>query len=154
MRFIVYHTNSNRASVNRVLKELINKKIIVCQKEDNKNIYILNENLSDWDLDKLSTESLEFEIKKAKTKVKIETEPSEGFFKFFNNYPWRIRYKQAMEAWMNLNPSQELENMIIQTVEKFKTSEEWKKNIGIPAPDTFLINERWRDELTYNDWRE
>ena len=159
VRFIITHTCSNRASVNRAIKELIDKKIIIHTKADKKNIYILNSNLSEWELSRLElelTEPLEIEVKKSKVKVELKTEEvSKEFFIYFNNYPWRIRYKQAMEAWLKLNPSPELTKKIIDSVEKFKTSDEWKKNIGIPAPDTFLINERWRDELHYKqDWME
>lgn len=161
MRFIIKHTCSNRASVNRAIKELIDKKIIIHTKEDKKNIYILNNNLLEWELSKVNlelSEPIELEIKKTKVKIELKTEEaSKEFFIFYNNYPWRIRYKQTMEAWIKINPLPELAQVIIDAVNKFKTSDEWKKDNGkyIPAPDNFLINERWRDELHYKqDWRE
>jgi len=148
MRFILNNTGSSRASINRALKELVNRRIIFYKDK----VYTLNVNLAEWDIGR--AEPLEFDIDKEETKKDI-VEPSKEFFIFFNNYPWRIRYKQTLQVWLEMNPSPELADTIIKAVEKFKTSEQWKKNIGIPAPDTFLINERWRDELTYEKrWDE
>jgi hypothetical protein len=141
---IAFNTDSHRSGVTKAINELLLRKIIFVEANKHRRIVTLNENLGEWIMAK--EKQLTFELDDLETK---KEEVSKEFFIYFNNYPKRIKFIKAKEAWKKLNPSPELAKTIIETVDKFKTSEEWKKNIGIPYPDTFIMHERWRDELTY-----
>lgn len=90
------------------------------------------------------------------TKREIDKDKSEkeigilsGFGKFWQTYPKKIAKKKALKEWTKLAPSPELTEKILKAVESAKQTSQWKKDGGdfIPHPTTYLIQERWNDEL-------
>ncbi len=74
-----------------------------------------------------------------------------GFDDFWAVYPNRKAKKDALKAWTKLNPSQELIQTIIECVEVYAKTKQWRQGY-IPLPATFIRGERWDDELTQADF--
>lgn len=71
------------------------------------------------------------------------------FEKFWKAYPKRVSKGQAERAWRKLSPDEQLIAIILQAIERAKTSEKWLKNGGqyIPYPATWLNAKGWLDEI-------
>ena len=97
----------------------------------------------DIDIDK------EKEIEKEKdTNIEIINDWEIKFDKFYKNYPKKVQ-KQNVKKWFKKNnPNDELFNIIMNKLEEFKQSNNWKKDNGqyIPYPTTWLNQKRWEDE--------
>lgn len=74
--------------------------------------------------------------------------PGGGFERFWKVYPLKVSKAKAEIAWRKLNPNEQLIGVILQAVERAKTSERWRKEGGkyIPYPATFLNQRRWEDK--------
>lgn len=72
-----------------------------------------------------------------------------GFADFYSCYPKHTGKQAALKAWNKLKPDPQLQQLIIQAVEKQKQSQQWTKDSGqfIPLPATWLNGQRWEDEL-------
>ncbi len=72
------------------------------------------------------------------------------FEHFWLAYPKKRSKGDAQKAWLKLNPSKQLTDVILHAVEQAKTSEQWLKDGGqyIPYPATWLNAEGWNDENT------
>lgn len=84
------------------------------------------------------------EIKLNKTKIL-----NVHFFdKFWNAYPRKVKRLSTEKAFIKINPNEELLIIILNSIEKFKKTEEWKKENGkyIPHPASWLNDKRWEDE--------
>lgn len=70
------------------------------------------------------------------------------FQTFWKAYPKRIAKSAAKKAWDKLRPTDELLRIMIQAVEKWKKSDQWRKDNGqfIPHPATWINNRRWEDD--------
>jgi hypothetical protein len=73
----------------------------------------------------------------------------DGFEDFWKTYPRKVNKKEALASWKKAKTP--VLDIIIKTIEKQKTSDQWLKDNGqfIPYPSTWLNQERWNDELTY-----
>lgn len=73
-----------------------------------------------------------------------------AFDLFYELYPKKKSKGKAEEAWKKLNPDEQLQKTILKTLERAKTSDEWKKNHGefIPHPANWIINRGWEDQYT------
>jgi hypothetical protein len=75
---------------------------------------------------------------------------SENLFKmFWSVYP-KKRDKGSAEKWFNKNnPSKDLVDLMIKQIERFKDTEDWKKENGkfIPYPASWLNGKMWEDEF-------
>lgn len=71
------------------------------------------------------------------------------FEDFWKAYPKKVKKKNARDKFLKLKVDEELFNVIINKLEAFKKTEQWKKDNGkfIPYPDTWLNQERWEDEI-------
>lgn len=72
----------------------------------------------------------------------------EQFEKFYKAYPKKVK-KQDVKKWFEKNiPSNELFSSMIDRLEQFRSSSDWKKDGGqyIPYPTTWLKQKRWEDE--------
>lgn len=71
-----------------------------------------------------------------------------GFEIFWQNYPRKVGRKKALEAWLKIQPDEELAKRIITGLLSAMQSKQWKKDNGqfIPHPSTWLNQERWNDE--------
>lgn len=88
-----------------------------------------------------------------------EKEPEKGpeqpsamelFEQFWKVYPYKVARIAAEQAWARLNPTPELAAEIIAGVNKHREkNESWRRDKGryIPKPETFIADQRWRDEL-------
>lgn len=99
--------------------------------------------LPEKDIDK----EKEIEIEKD-TNIEIINDWEIKFDKFYKNYPKKVQ-KQNVKKWFKKNnPNDELFNIIMNKLEEFKQSNNWKKDNGqyIPYPTTWLNQKRWEDE--------
>ena len=114
-----------------------------------KNEDIENEDLENWDVNK-TTKELKVNNSINLTKEYKKNIIKDKFERFWKAYP-RKQKKSKAEAWfMTHNPSDELMEQIMASLETFKKSKEWKKDNGqyIPHPTSWLNGERWEDDLS------
>lgn len=68
---------------------------------------------------------------------------------FWEAYPRKIGKKAAQRAWKRSKDKPDI-SIIIEAIERQKTSDQWLKDCGrfIPHPATWLHQGRWDDETT------
>lgn len=73
----------------------------------------------------------------------------DGFDEFWKAYPRKVAKAQAVKAWYKLKLNAELQQIILNALERQKQSEQWRKDNGqfIPYPATWLNGRRWEDDL-------
>jgi len=80
-----------------------------------------------------------------------ESDPSlrERFERFWTAYPRKEGKQPAWRVWLRLKPTEELTARMIHAVDRWKQTDQWRKEAGkyIPHPATWLNGERWEDEL-------
>lgn len=71
-----------------------------------------------------------------------------AFLEFWQAYPKKVAKPAAEKAWRTLKPSATLRATILQSLESFKASEQWKRDNGqfVPNPASWLNARRWEDE--------
>lgn len=82
------------------------------------------------------------------------------FKKFWEAYPKKRSKGQAEKTWKKINPDEQLVEIMIFTIERAKTSDDWLQDDGkfIPHPSTWLNAKGWEDEEmpkinnSYDDW--
>lgn len=81
--------------------------------------------------------------------IKTKKETNYLFEKFWYCYPKKQGRGKAEESWNKIKPSEELFLKMVETIEKFKQSEQWNNENGkyIPLPATWLNQKRWLDEI-------
>lgn len=91
----------------------------------------------------------EEEDKKKISKCSSQGLVKDGFEDFWKIYPRKVNKKEALASWKKAKTPEI--DIIIKSIEKQKTSDQWLKDNGqfIPYPSTWLNQERWNDELTY-----
>ena len=80
----------------------------------------------------------------------------QNFEKFWKAYP-KKRDKGNAEKWFKKNkPNEELTNLMIKQIERFKDTNDWKKQDGqfIPYPTTWLNAKMWEDEFETDTEKE
>jgi len=77
---------------------------------------------------------------------------ADRFIEFWEDYPKKIGKGAAEKSYKKINPSQELQEKIIEAVKTAKQSQQWIRDNGqfIPNPATWLNQKRWEDELQPN----
>lgn len=81
---------------------------------------------------------------------------TQNFEKFWKVYP-KKRDKGNAEKWFAKHkPSEELTNIMIKQIERFKDTQDWKKQDGqfIPYPTTWLNAKMWEDEFETDTEKE
>ena len=89
-------------------------------------------------------------LKENYNKRKNEVENLESKFNaFWKEYPKKVSKENARKWFIKNNPSDELFNKMIKSLERFKKLDDWKKQNGkyIPYPSTWLNQKRWEDEF-------
>jgi hypothetical protein len=81
--------------------------------------------------------------KVSKDKESIDTE---NFNTFWNLYPNKTNKKKSQEIWDSKQLDSKLKEILV-FIEKAKETERWQKGF-IKAPDVFLRNESWTDDLS------
>ena len=97
------------------------------------------------------TEPEESEIrKKEERRKKIEDRRDILFDRFWEAYPRKEAKQTAKKAFEKLNPDDGLLQKMLEAVERFKGSAQWKEDGGrfIPHPATWINQRRWEDETT------
>lgn len=71
-----------------------------------------------------------------------------AFARFWSAYPKKKSKGQAEKAFQKLNPSEQLMDAMLASIEQAKTSDNWRKDGGqfIPYPATWLNAKGWEDE--------
>lgn len=98
-----------------------------------------------------SDPSLPSEPTKIRKKTLAHLAVSEnGFSAFWQAYPRKKSKGQARKAWAKLHPDEQLQDRLLQALERAKTSAEWIKDGGefIPYPASWLNAEGWEDQPT------
>lgn len=147
-------TGMSKSTVYRILASLEEKNIIASSGGRHR-VYRLNPSCEDWRVSKTVPQEQE-DISKGLPKTKSPHIMTEGFQRFLTVYPVKLKVMDAVVAWNNLNPSKELEDKIIESVERFKRTKQWKENKGkfIPYPVNFLNDQRWLDKVEEEvDWQ-
>lgn len=70
---------------------------------------------------------------------------------FWAEWPKKQDKQEAIKAWKQLKPSDELAREIIAAVKKAKKTKKWISGI-IPNPSTFIRKRRWEDEYESKDF--
>lgn len=89
-------------------------------------------------------------LKENYNKRKNEVENLESKFNaFWKEYPKKVSKENARKWFIKNKPSDELFNKMINSLERFKELDDWKKQNGkyIPYPSTWLNQKRWEDEF-------
>ncbi len=96
-------------------------------------------------------ESAPITITKTKTKTNASTS-ARRFEQFWAAFPKKKSKGDAEKAWASLNPDESLQDTIMASLERAKTSEQWAKDRGqfIPHPATWLRRKGWEDEVKSN----
>ncbi len=73
----------------------------------------------------------------------------EQFAAFWSAYPRKIGKAKCQSWWHRRKISNEVLQSMIETINKYKLTDQWKKDNGsfIPHPYTFLNQGRWEDEV-------
>lgn len=71
----------------------------------------------------------------------------EAFERFWKSYPRGEDKAGARREWDSLKPDRELIETMSAALDRAKTSEEWRRGIGIPYACRWIKNRRWTDEL-------
>ena len=72
-----------------------------------------------------------------------------SFDSFWDSYPKKVAKEAARKAWRKINPSAALANLILEAIDKHKTTQKWQDKGGefIPHAATWLNQRRWEDEI-------
>lgn len=93
----------------------------------------------------------------AYNKEKLDKKSENELFElFWKAYP-KKKNKGNVEKWFEKNkPSKELVEKMIMQIERFKDTNDWKKNNGqfIPYPSSWLNAKAWEDEIETDSERE
>lgn len=108
--------------------------------QDNKNKYII--------CPKCSNKVMKNELNKFND-VCRSCYMEEKFKIFWSKYPKRVSKERAEKAFFKICLDDVVFSNILNSLEKFKTTNDWKKNNGefIPYPASWLNQKRWEDEL-------
>jgi len=103
--------------------------------------------------DKISKDKISKDQDKASDGDGKEIKYSDSFEEFWKVYPKKIGKGAAYKSWKIIKPSDVLKEKIINAVKMQCNSIQWQKEGGqyIPNPSTWLNQERWNDELKYNN---
>ena len=76
---------------------------------------------------------------------------AEGFKIFWKAFPRKRSKAQAEKAWNKINPDEQLQNAIIESLERAKTQDfNSRPTDKVPYPATWLNAKGWQDEISDN----
>ena len=96
------------------------------------------------------TEPKESEIHKKEERRKKKEEKRDIYFdRFWESYPRKEAKQTARKAFEKLNPDEDLLLTMLEAIDRFKETAQWKEENGrfIPHPATWLNQRRWEDDL-------
>lgn len=86
----------------------------------------------------------------------ISLSPLENDFeRFWNSYPKKVGKPYARQVFMKKVKHNDMPSLL-EGLERYKGSKQWKDSQYIPNPSTFINQERWKDEVknTKKTWNE
>lgn len=159
-------TKMKKPSIIKTINKLLNKNIISKKANENNILYSFNKDFDKWkslakrlivskkanDVSKKANKSLAKRLPTIDnyTKDNITKESAlkmhdKDFDLFWSIYPNKKSKKEALIIFKKINRDK-LE-IILQSVENYKKTEQWKNPKYIPHPNRFLSKERWEDEI-------
>lgn len=102
--------------------------------------------LNNKDIDNI----LEENYNKRKVESSFESDSDKELFnKFWKEYPKKVSKEKAKKWFIKNKPSEELVNLMIKQLKRFKTLKQWKDKDGqyIPYPSSWLNAHSWEDEF-------
>lgn len=80
-------------------------------------------------------------------KVQLVEKDTNGFDKFWSEYPKKVGKAVAEKSWYKVNPPL---TEVLTAIDVQKTTDQWTKDKGkfIPNPATWINQKRWEDEVT------
>lgn len=84
--------------------------------------------------------------KKSKGKT-LSPEQLARFERWYSEWPRKVNRAKAEEKWAEIDPDDELTEVMVAKTQEWASSPEWTKDGGqyIPHPATWLHNKRWTD---------
>ena len=104
-----------------------------------------------------ATPPREDKIRKDKIRKDISPHTPRGaevwFDRFWKEYPRKVGKQQALKAFLQTKPTEELLQTMLSAIKEQKRSDQWTKENGkyIPYPATWLNRGQWTDELNTNN---
>lgn len=71
----------------------------------------------------------------------------ERFEAFYAVYPWKTHRQEAIRAWDELRPGDELLDVMSAGLARQLASDEWQRGIGIPHPATWIRGRHWENDV-------
>lgn len=71
----------------------------------------------------------------------------QAFERFWDSYPRKVSKPTARIAWRALPVKIQLYDKIMNALERYKRTQQWRDANYIPFPETFLQDERWEDNI-------
>ncbi len=107
-----------------------------------------------WPPDELSTDHqtnspmiIDIEINNKREDINL----LRSFDLFWENYPRKIKKKEAQEIWLSKKLGQIACEIIGDVKARVNKDEQWKNKKFIPSPVKYLSGERWTDEIMEKD---
>lgn len=72
---------------------------------------------------------------------------AQKFEKFYEAYPKKVSKENTKKWFLKNKPNDELFNKIMEALENYKKSKQWKDKQYIPYPSTWLNQKRWEDDI-------
>lgn len=102
----------------------------------------------------LNNKDIDNNIKENYNKRKIESSfesdsDEELFNRFWKEYPKKVSKEKAKKWFIKNKPSEELVDLMVKQLKRFKTLKQWKDKDGqyIPYPSSWLNAHSWEDEF-------
>ncbi len=97
-----------------------------------------------------SSSSLNHREKEKSPKIRSAANDPAGFGDFWTAYPKKEGRKGCVQWWLEHKPGADLLAVMLAKIAEAKQTKKWRDENGkfIPMPITWLLQERWNDELT------
>jgi len=94
-----------------------------------------------------STQTIQYNTKLNKTKQEKENVKN-NFITFWEAYPRKVAKVKAQASFEKINPDEKLLAIMIESIRRSNSSDEWQKSDGqyIPHPASWLNSRRWEDK--------
>lgn len=151
---VIKHWRLNNYIQKDRYKETVYKKEKAMLSVNENNVYNLDtECIHSIDKNSIDKNNIDNIYGQNETKELSESEKKiweKQFEIFYNKYPKKVK-KQDTKKWFQKNkPSNELFSSMMNSLEQFRSSNDWQKDSGqyIPYPTTWLNQKRWEDEAS------
>ena len=118
---------------------------------------ILVENNNSYSYQYSSNTSTHKELKESNNKSisTVDSPLGNDFERFWNSYPKKVGKPYARQVFMKKVKHNDMPSLL-EGLERYKGSKQWKDSQYIPNPSTFINQERWKDEVkgTKKTWNE